>query len=256
MFHSKKGYCEHYATGMALLLRAAGVPARIVTGFMTTEFNSLGNYIVVRQKDAHTWVEAFIGGRWMRFDPTPAQWADSAQGGSFASLLFDDLKMKWNRYVVSFSLMDQKLLARRLARLPEIITFGALPGFSAGRAAARKALFAIVITALFMGLFFNSLKRKKKARHGVETAYYLKLRSLSEKLGVRQSPSSTPGEFLKAFHGTGFEREAEEFIRIYQEARFGGEEIEVERLPELYAELREKIHVFQPNSPVSGTKTQ
>jgi transglutaminase-like putative cysteine protease len=60
LFSRKTGYCEHYATAMVLMLRSIGIPARLVTGFLATEWNDYGNYYVVRQQDAHAWVELHL----------------------------------------------------------------------------------------------------------------------------------------------------------------------------------------------------
>ncbi len=72
LFDSRRGFCEHYASAFAVLLRAAGIPARIVTGYQGGEVNPRGNYLIVRQSDAHAWVEAIVDGQWQRFDPTGA----------------------------------------------------------------------------------------------------------------------------------------------------------------------------------------
>ena len=70
LFDTRNGFCEHYASAFVVLLRAAAIPARIVTGYLGGEMN--GDYMIVRQSDAHAWTEAFINGRWRRFDPTGA----------------------------------------------------------------------------------------------------------------------------------------------------------------------------------------
>ena len=73
LFNTKKGFCEHYATSFVYLMRAAGVPARIVTGYQGGELNPNGNYLIVRQSDAHAWAEVWLEGRgWVRVDPTAA----------------------------------------------------------------------------------------------------------------------------------------------------------------------------------------
>jgi protein-glutamine gamma-glutamyltransferase len=111
LFHTKKGYCEYYATAMVLMLRSVGVPARIVAGYRGGDFNPYGGYYVVRQANAHTWVEAAIGRRWARFDPTP-----STAGGSrsiFSNYL-DILGFAWDRYVVGYSVEDRQTLLGQL----------------------------------------------------------------------------------------------------------------------------------------------
>ncbi|MFK8076708.1 MAG: DUF3488 and DUF4129 domain-containing transglutaminase family protein [Granulosicoccus sp.] len=68
LFQTKAGFCEHYAAAFVVLMRAADIPARVVTGYLGGEMN--GDYMIVRQADAHAWAEAYIGGVWQRFDPT------------------------------------------------------------------------------------------------------------------------------------------------------------------------------------------
>ena len=71
LFRSKRGFCEHYAGAFTLLMRLAGVPARVVTGYQGGEWNPLGGYWIVRQADAHAWSEVWLLGRgWVRVDPT------------------------------------------------------------------------------------------------------------------------------------------------------------------------------------------
>ena len=73
LFGTRRGFCEHYASSYAFMLRAAGIPARIVAGYQGGEENSLGDHIRVRQRDAHVWVEAWLPGLgWREFDPTAA----------------------------------------------------------------------------------------------------------------------------------------------------------------------------------------
>jgi len=71
LFATRSGFCEHYASAFAVVMRAAGIPTRIVTGYQGGEVNALGNYLIVRQADAHAWTEVWLKGRgWVRIDPT------------------------------------------------------------------------------------------------------------------------------------------------------------------------------------------
>ncbi|MFV1922822.1 MAG: DUF3488 and DUF4129 domain-containing transglutaminase family protein [Methylotenera sp.] len=73
LFNTKKGFCEHYASSFVYLMRAAGIPARIVTGYQGGEVNPNGNYLIVRQSDAHAWAEVWLEDKgWVRIDPTAA----------------------------------------------------------------------------------------------------------------------------------------------------------------------------------------
>jgi transglutaminase-like putative cysteine protease len=73
LFNTREGFCEHFASAFVFLMRAAGVPARVVTGYQGGELNSIDSIITVRQSDAHAWAEVFLAGRgWVRVDPTAA----------------------------------------------------------------------------------------------------------------------------------------------------------------------------------------
>jgi transglutaminase-like putative cysteine protease len=81
LFRSHEGFCGHYASAFAMLMRAGGVPARVVTGYLGGQWNPFGRYLLVRQADAHAWAEVWLDGRgWVRVDPTsvvaPARLAD------------------------------------------------------------------------------------------------------------------------------------------------------------------------------------
>jgi transglutaminase-like putative cysteine protease len=71
LFSAKQGFCEHYASAFVFLMRAAHIPARVVTGYLGGELNTVGNYYIVRQSDAHAWAEVWLAGQgWVRVDPT------------------------------------------------------------------------------------------------------------------------------------------------------------------------------------------
>lgn len=71
LFWHREGNCEYFASAAAVLARAAGVPARVVGGYRVGEFNALGGFHVVRERNAHAWIEVWSGGRWVTVDPTP-----------------------------------------------------------------------------------------------------------------------------------------------------------------------------------------
>jgi protein-glutamine gamma-glutamyltransferase len=71
LFNTRRGFCEHFASAFVALMRAAGVPAHVVTGYLGGEWNPIGGYLVVHQSDAHAWAEVWLDGRgWTRVDPT------------------------------------------------------------------------------------------------------------------------------------------------------------------------------------------
>jgi hypothetical protein len=73
LFDTRRGFCGHYASAFAVLMRAAGIPARVVTGYQGGRYNRFGGYLILHQSDAHAWNEIWIDGTgWVRFDPTSA----------------------------------------------------------------------------------------------------------------------------------------------------------------------------------------
>ncbi len=127
LFETKAGHCEYFASAMVLLLRAAGVPARVVTGFLGGAYNPYGEYLVVRQGDAHAWVEVWFEGiGWVTFDPTPPaglQPASMTSAWDRMRLFLDSLRMRWQRWVIDYDLNRQitlfQFLRSKLRRLKQ-----------------------------------------------------------------------------------------------------------------------------------------
>lgn len=118
LFQSRRGHCELFATSMVLMLRSQGVPARLATGFLDAERNALQDYYIVRQGNAHAWVEAYdeVGG-WRVWDPTPPEGRPSAEPWDLRmgiSQLYDAMIFRWDRYVLSFDADDQRAFFDRL----------------------------------------------------------------------------------------------------------------------------------------------
>lgn len=91
LFDTRRGFCEHYASAFAFLMRAAGVPARVVTGYQGGEVNPVDGYLVVRQSDAHAWAEIWAEGKgWLRVDPTAAIAPSRIERGIAAALPAED----------------------------------------------------------------------------------------------------------------------------------------------------------------------
>ncbi|WP_293374876.1 DUF3488 and transglutaminase-like domain-containing protein [Nevskia sp.] len=92
LFDTRRGFCEHYASSFAVLMRAAGIPARIVTGYQGGEKNAIGDYWIVRQSDAHAWTEIWLAGRgWLRVDPTAAVAPERVEQGIGSALASAEL---------------------------------------------------------------------------------------------------------------------------------------------------------------------
>lgn len=217
LFSSRKGFCEHFASSMVVMLRGLGIPGRIVNGFYGGELNEYGNYLIIRQSDAHAWVEALIDGQWRRFDPTPEV---AVQRPPDLSLFLDSLRLHWTRYVVGFSSDDQKVIVRTLA---SPFTFRGLP--RSGLPGLRTVVLWALLAALVCGLFYAVLRHVRYRKYGFVTRTYLKFRALLRKKGVRVTAAMTAGDLLKASRNCGLGIEAEEFLRLYENHRFGGQEM-------------------------------
>ncbi|WP_347259995.1 DUF3488 and transglutaminase-like domain-containing protein [Rudaea sp.] len=127
LFGTKRGFCEHYAAAFVVLMRAAGIPARVVTGYQGGYFNQVGNYLLVRQSDAHAWAEVWRAGHgWVRIDPTAAVSPQRVELGAQAATLgerawyrgwllaarnqVDLINRGWNSLVVQFDAQRQQSL--------------------------------------------------------------------------------------------------------------------------------------------------
>lgn len=159
LFDTRRGFCEHYASAFVVLLRAAGIPARVVTGYQGGEVNPNGGYLIVRQSDAHAWAEALIDGQWRRFDPTAAVAPNRIEygiGGALPAeqglpllaridssvvkrlqLAWDALNHGWRQHVVGFNFAEQQALWRfwrleRFAPWQIVLGVSVLTGLWAG----------------------------------------------------------------------------------------------------------------------------
>jgi len=137
LFNTRRGFCEHYAAAFVVLMRAAGIPARVVGGYQGGETNPIDGYLVVRQSDAHAWAEVWLSGKgWVRVDPTAAvspsrieQSISAAlpEGEALPGLVqlntswLRDLRFRWeavnnawNQYVLGYNPERQRELLSRL----------------------------------------------------------------------------------------------------------------------------------------------
>src|SRR5487761_2262728 len=137
LFGSKRGFCEHYASSFVFLMRAAGVPARVVTGYQGGEINPVDGYMIVRQSDAHAWAEIWLRDRgWVRVDPTAAVSPLRVEAGVAAAVPatdplplmtrttlhwlldlrynWDALANKWNQLVLGYNPERQREFLTRI----------------------------------------------------------------------------------------------------------------------------------------------
>ena len=224
LFQTRRGFCEHYAYAFVVMMRAAGVPARIVAGYMGGEVNPVNRTVIVHQFDAHAWAEVWLEGQgWVRADPTAAVAPDRIEfgleaavsgEGSFLSssplsplryrginwlnsarLRYDALTYQWQAWVVNFNSDQQYKL------LNDVL----------GEVSARKFVAVLVGTWLLVLLpvGLSLLLRRPIHRLSIPDKYYLRFCDRLAGMGVVRDPGEAPGEFAR--------RVARKFPRLEQQ---------------------------------------
>jgi transglutaminase-like putative cysteine protease len=234
LFEVKRGFCEHYAGSFALLMRAAGIPARVVTGYQGGELNPIDQEVIVRQADAHAWTEIWLRGMgWVRLDPTAAvsplrieRGVNAALGpiGVLPSLIAADklgvlatlrfgwqaLNGQWDRWVVGYDRERQRDFFARLG-YPQVdwrtLGFWLL-----------VATFAIG-GAVTLGLLVRERPRREEASLAAWNRYCAKLAAA----GLARAPHEGPLDFLARVKAAKPDcaAQAEEITRRYIAARYG-----------------------------------
>jgi hypothetical protein len=234
LFRQPAGHCEFFASAAVLLLRAAGVPARYVTGFRGGEWNPIGGYVAVRGERAHAWAEAFVAGAgWTRVDATPP--ADPLAPAGRLDATSDALDFFWSRWVVGYDLGRQRDLAHEAwhglghfvpgALLGQILialvlgTALTAVGFAVRRMRRRRA------QGLRPGLAAGgTVVRAPRGEGAVDRLYRRTLGRLS-RLGWPRRPNETPHEYAARLRAAGPFAGEDAFDGLtarYAAARFGG----------------------------------
>lgn len=201
LFDSRRGFCEHFASSFVFLLRAAGVPARLVVGYQGGEFNGVDSYYVVRQSDAHAWAEVWLEGQgWQSLDPTAAvapsriamgindaltehdrqlvgamDWRGRALGAVYQH--FDAMQYSWNRWVLNYDSQSQQGLFERL--------FGSNSPWRVGLA------FISVCAAIFGSYVLCYVLRNRRRKLPPEQKLLLPVLRRLKRRGIERQPGET-----------------------------------------------------------------
>ena len=253
LFDSRRGFCEHYAGSFALLMRAAGIPARIVTGYQGGEFNDVGNYLIVRQSDAHAWTEVWIEGRgWIRVDPTAAVSPDRIESGldealadeissfrirnrnpMFGNLLFswDNLQHSWNDWVLNYDEQKQRNFLSQL-------NLG-IKNWS-DMVIALVIMLATVTGLFWLVAWYRELPPRPAA---YEILFKRLLRKLARR-GIERKPSEDTRAFLRRISAGEIAQndQLERIIDLYNRIKYGrnGDS------PQALKQMRSMINSLQP----------
>jgi protein-glutamine gamma-glutamyltransferase len=247
LYTSRKGHCELFASAHVFLLRAQGIPARLVTGFHGGEWNEWSSSYTLRQRDAHAWVEAYTEDGWRTFDPTPA---DPSAGNASQFLdgvksVADWLELRWFSLVIAFDAYDQwnfvnTMRERFTDRFGD--SSGAVRPGAGGVAAALSGLVLVVGFGAF------AARRRQRRVHALQRSQAVAtdeglaalLRALDRR-DYRLQPAETPLELAtRAGGGLGLDERLNRWVLGYYARRYGRQSVEGpenERLQEILAAL-------------------
>ncbi|TCS72998.1 uncharacterized protein DUF4129 [Sulfuritortus calidifontis] len=252
LFNSRRGFCEHYASAFVFLMRAAGIPARVVTGYQGGEYNAVGNYWIVRQRNAHAWAEVWLAGEgWRRVDPTAAVAPTRVELGVGAALpvaerpaalidvetgwlapvrlAWDLVNYRWNLWVLGYNDVRQREFLARLA--PWLANLNAM-----------LWLLGAGSTLFILGLAGFYLLREKRTKQDAAARLYARFCRKLARLGLERHGNEGPVAFARRA-GAARPDLAETIgaiTRLYVGLRYGRATAETLRV------LRQSIRRFRP----------
>jgi transglutaminase-like putative cysteine protease len=200
LLEEKRGHCEHFAAGMVLLLAARDVPARIAGGYYGGELNPLTGYFVIRQRDAHAWVEVWENDTWVTYDPTPADLRPGSDVPNFfvtyLKALSDSVNFFWDRYILTFGTADQINIAfsafLRVRDALDALRRGAATAPPFGRILLWAGILALVVATLMLLVIRPRFRR----------TLFERLVARLRRAGVTVRPEMTTDEILTAVEST------------------------------------------------------
>jgi hypothetical protein len=261
LFERKKGHCEYFASAMTVMLRAIGIPARLINGFQSGTFNPISNQYVIRESDAHSWVEAYLEARgWTTFDPTPPD-PSAHHAGVFAkmALWMDAADTFWQEWVLRYDRSRQFILAAQLDRASRQLRVGWIGNWSdtARQWESRIAtwsksygpefgiLIAFAVALVFAGpralRALRMLHRVRRVREGQASAgdatvLYERMLDVLRSRGFQKPAWFTPREFAASLPAE-MGMLVDQFTAAYNDLRFGGRLDAAPRLTLLLEEL-------------------
>jgi protein-glutamine gamma-glutamyltransferase len=246
LLHRKKGHCEYFASSMAVMLRIAGVPSRVVTGFQSGVYNPISGSQLIRTSDAHAWVEAWLPRRgWTTYDPTPPD-PNPPRLSLWTRINFyaDAAEVFWQDWVLNYNVDRQLQLASRMGqssrhvsgnwmdRLLVIPAWWAwVSDFSVRYWVVLASLVLVGPLALLFGRngvrWWKTRQRVLKVQRGQAdssdaTLLYLRMLKVLSRRGVAKPPWLTPSEFALVVQEPALSILVADLTAAYNEVRFGG----------------------------------
>lgn len=230
LLEKKEGHCEYFATAMVVFLRLNGIPSRIVNGFIGGSWNEHGNFYLIRESDAHSWVEVFFPKQgWVTFDPTPPPIDLNQDAGGISSVMsyIDYLRYRWQRYVIDFSRTDQ---IRLFATARQKISWNknkVFNNFNLKNKSSKNLIVLIAVVSILGFIFYNSDRFHKgknfsKHKQNSVTKIYNNCIKLLSKKGFNKKDYQTAKEFSEYVVSNGGARYKifEDFTTKYSIMRF------------------------------------
>jgi len=220
LFDKKQGNCEYFATSMAIILRVNGIPSRVVAGYRGGVYNDLGNYYILRQSDAHLWVEAYIDNiGWIRFDPTTSllseEFISNSKKISKFSLFIDTINYYYNTLIINYDFEKQISLFNKIRegfKKPEIKISINLKKLS--------NLILVSLLVIFF-LFFRVFFKKRSYEEKILAIFYKKM----EKLGFKKKKSEGLEEFLQKIENSKIKESLTNFVFKFEELYYKDKKI-------------------------------
>ncbi len=254
LFENKAGHCEYFATSMAVMLRGLGIPSRVVNGFIDGQWNPHGDFFLVRESDAHSWVEVYFPTHgWVSFDPTPESVNPDQEGGvfQFLSSYVDYLKFRRSRYVIDYDQKDQdeffrKLRSKWVWQKRKLLNMDLSEHLGDKKWLVVLGMLAFTVWLIVKKPAFARLpKLRMRYTYVRASSIYRKALNMLSKKGFKKHDHVTPREFAKAVSlGDGstsstFEALTEEYLEL----RFGKSDSDekLKNLERLLISLKNKI---------------
>ncbi|HTV97878.1 MAG TPA: DUF3488 and transglutaminase-like domain-containing protein [Steroidobacteraceae bacterium] len=197
LFDTRRGFCGHYASAFAILMRAAGIPARIVTGYQGGTYNRYAGYWIVRQSNAHAWDEVWIAGRgWLRVDPTAAVAPSRVEASLAEALAGERLVGGWQAHVSWLADWRLRLDAlgqlwrQRILRFDQLAQISLLERMGIERADGERIVLvmAIGLVLAFAWLMWQVRREQRPQRKDALAIVYGRLCGKLAAVGLPRRP--------------------------------------------------------------------
>lgn len=251
LFQTQQGFCEHFASSFVVFARAAGIPARVVTGYQGGELGLAGDYLLVHQMDAHAWAEVWITDHWQRVDPTAAVAPSRIRDGlraamqdsvdllgeplslmryshinwlNQARLQWEEINYRWQNSVVGFDTERQSSLLKNL--------LGGLEPWRVGVFFLVGAVGPVLLIALWFAW---------RNRPQPQPKLHKMLQQFERKAGVTRQPGEAVGDYFTrvALRYPTHSNQVQRLARLFEQGLYGAQEAEVSAL------LKTQIRLFK-----------